>query len=308
MFKDSINLEQEGLSVLFVCGVHGNESKAVKTVMKLREIINEKKEKFPGISTIGFMIGVNKMGLKHNTREWIDEPVSPTNDMNRAFERETKVFDKCFDEVVDEIKEKAKVYDVVIDVHNSPNCIESFLIDFGMPKSNWIAGFTKDMRKGILQPTVRQSGVDSLKNYVNSLVGTDHLHVGFTVELGGMGFEGEHCDGEENIKLKALKLTQFIKELPKLQNCNDAVLNYLDCTIPVFSSKEGIIEYVKKNPNTSYKKDEEIGVIRNFSSTILERIKAPCDGVMISVSGSYYIDKFVGEFQPFTKLEIFDKM
>lgn len=308
MFKDSINLGQDGLSVLFVCGVHGNESKAVKVVMKLREMINEKKEKFPGISTIGFMIGVNKMGLKHNAREWIDEPTSPTNDMNRAFERETKVFDKCFDEVVDEIKEKAKVYDVVIDVHNSPNCIESFLIDFGMPKSNWLAGFAKDMEKGILQPIVRQSGVDSLKNYVNSLSGTDHLHVGFTVELGGMGFEGEHCDGEENIKLKAFKLIQFMKELPKFQNCKEENIDYLDCTIPVLSSREGIIEYTKKNPNTSYKKDEEIGVIISFTGTILERIKAPCDGVMIGVSDSYYVDKFIGEFQPFTKPEIFDKI
>lgn len=310
MYKDHINFGKDGLSVLFVCGIHGNESKAVKTVMKLKEMLGEKNDKnlYPGISTVGFAIGVNKQGLKHNTREWQEDVKQPTMDMNRAFEKETKVYEKCFEEVVDEIKEMSKNYDVVIDVHNSPNCIESFLIDFGMPKSCWQAGFASKMEKGILQPIVRQSGVDSLKNYVNANNSLDHLHVGFTVEMGGMGFEGEHLDAEENIKLKAWKLIQFMKELPKIKDCNDIALSYLDCTIPILSSREGIVEYCKKNPITKYQKDEKVCVIKSLTGKELETIVAPCDGILIGVSDSYYIDSFIGEYQPFTKLDVFDKI
>ena len=308
MYKGHKNFGKEGLDVLFVCGIHGNETKAVKVVMKLREMLEDKKSsEFTGISSVGYAIGVNKEGLKHNTREWVDKQQNPTLDMNRSFEKESITFEKSFDEVVDEVKEMSKSYDVVVDVHNSPNCADSFLIDIGMPKSCWIAAFAKRMDNKILQPVVRQSGVNSLKNYVNANNGRDHLHVGFTVELGGMGFEGEHLDGEENIKFKAYKLIEFLKQLPKLHECVDEKLDYLDCTIPIFSANEGIVEYERKNPIGKYNKGEKICAIKKFSGVVAETVTAPCDGYLIGVNESYYVANGIGEFQPFNKPEIFDK-
>lgn len=308
MFKGYKNFGKEGLSVLFVCGIHGNETKAVKVIMKLREALEDKESsEFSGISSVGYAIGVNKEGLKHNTREWIDKQQNSTLDMNRSFEKETAIFEKGFDEIVDEVKEMTKNYDVVVDVHNSPNCVDSFLIDIGMPKSCWIAAFAKKMDSKIFQPIVRRSGVNSLKNYVNADNGTDHLHVGFTVEFGGMGFEGEHLDSEENINLKAYKLIEFLKQLPKLRDCVDEKLDYLDCTIPVFSTNSGIVEYEHKNPIGKYSKGEKICVIKKFSGVVVETIVAPCDGYLIGVGESYYVTNSIGEFQPFSKPEIFDK-
>ncbi len=95
-------------NILILSGVHGNELNAVKLGMML-------KQEYSSDDNIDIIPWVNESGLLANTREIND---NSTDDMNRMGGEN---FDST--KMMKEIKYTIVNWaDLVIDIHNSPNC------------------------------------------------------------------------------------------------------------------------------------------------------------------------------------------
>lgn len=107
MITESVTINSKKaakLNVLIICGVHGDESYAVKLVNNFKKNLDPKK----------------------------------------------------FSE---KIKEEVVKNQIVIDVHNSPNCEPSILIDYDGPNSDEIVWFLKENLINTFMPIIRKSGV-----------------------------------------------------------------------------------------------------------------------------------------------------
>ena len=297
MIKDRVEINPKAeLKILVVCGIHGNESQAVRDVFTFKRALKEKVKKGEYansyIKAITFVVA-NHTGLIANEREYQDFSKSPTSDFNRSFPWKTK--EKSKEEVVDYIKKEIDEHQVVIDIHNSPNCIPCVLVDWNGPKFDKICSILKNLPKDIFTPVLRYSGVDSLKNYTNSI----GLKLGFTVELGGMGFPKVEQDAPQRIGSFIAWIADSyanIKDEPVLNP-----FNYEDTTRQLVTSTEGIIHWADEN-KTVYKKGEDICDIVAFNTSSIESIKAPYDCILVTKSDSYY----KGSYQSFAEAQPID--
>lgn len=290
MIKEEIELNIEGKrKILVVCGIHGNESQAVKDVYYLKEHLKNTSMVNPNIRKITFVVA-NRSGLLANTREYQPDNKSPTSDFNRSFPWKEEAQEK--ETIIEELKEEVKNNDIVIDVHNSPNCIPCVLIDWNGPRFDVICSMLKTMpRESMFTPVIRYSGVDSLKNYANSLG-----KFGFTVELGGMGFPRTKQNGFARL----FNFINFIADLPA--DVNMIPFYYEDTTRHLVSSFEGIIDW-ENEEKSLYKKGTLICEIDSFYGKGHAEIVAPYDCILVSRSDSYYVGKYsvIAEIQPIEK-------
>ena len=291
MIKETIELNKEGKRrVLVVCGIHGNESQAVKDVYSLKEYFKNLSGMNPNIWKITFVVA-NRSGLLANTREYQPDNKSPTSDFNRSFPWKEEAQEK--ETIVEELKEEVKNNDFIIDVHNSPNCIPCVLIDWNGPRFDVICSMLKTMpREEMFTPVIRYSGVDSLKNYANNLG-----KFGFTVELGGMGFPITN-------QLGYVRLYNFINFIVNYPADTSMVPFYYEDTTKhlVSPSVEGIISW-EDEEKSLYKKGAPICEINSFCGKGHAEIVAPYDCILVSRSDSYYVGKYsvIAEVQPIEK-------
>lgn len=295
MITESVTINSKKaakLNVLIICGVHGDESYAVKLVNNFKKNLDPKKfsEK---IGKVTFVLA-NQEGLKANSRVYSVSTENNNFDLNRAFGYEKKA--EAYDSIVEKIKEEVEKNQIVIDVHNSPNCEPSILIDYDGPNSDEIVWFLKESLVNTFMPTIRKSGVNSIKNFVNNCSGK----IGFTVEIPGMGYQ--EVEGAFNYFNQALinlinvcAVNFFVpnKEMPA-----GDIIGQENITKPLYSKYEGIINWVEK---PFYNAGEKICSVEPFDSNKYEHdIYAPEDCFLVCKSQSLYADagSVIAEFQP----------
>lgn len=98
-------------NILILSGVHGNEYSAVGVGVKLKKY-------YDGVQNITVIPFANQKGLLAGTREI---PNTHTTDLNRMFDSTHDTFES--------IKQLIDDHDVVIDIHNSPDCAPFVLLN-----------------------------------------------------------------------------------------------------------------------------------------------------------------------------------
>lgn len=311
MKEKTININEKGTKrIAVICGTHGNESHAVKVVQLLMEK-TEKEKLFENtdICSINFVL-LNETGLLANTREYQEENKSSTNDLNRALpwkaEEDTK------EEIIERLKEIIRYNNIIIDVHNSPNCEPCVLVDWNGPRAEEMVDILKDLLAGSFIPVIRHSGNDTIKNYVNVC---GYSKFGFTIEIPGMGFDKTHLTNYGLIQ-DSNRLENFIKSIVNSIDKERKNLEYIKPTLVsqyLYCRQKGIINYTpfcadKAYSNPFYEKGEVICTITEFGSDkVIDVVTAPCKGFLVCVNDSYYTDGLIGEFQPIEDMpELFE--
>ena len=268
--KDRVIGNKNGLNILVMAGVHGNETHAVASVYDLYQTAGILKFA-DRINTITYIFNVNEYGLEQDTRD-NNYKKAITKNCNRLFSTEYKTPD----EIKEYIENLPLTYNLVLDVHNSPKCIPCVLVDYDENTYRLLS----NLKGAELIPLVRCTQIGTIKRYFNRLGWT-----AYTVELPNMGVNG---DIVESSRL----LSQFIETVSdnifnnKTVNINinqDIITQNLYTRTP-----NGVIRYVRKTILGEYKKDEVICDVYNMNDTTVETIKAPYDGILYDVDDNIY--------------------
>ena len=294
-------------SYLIISGTHGNETNAVQDVFDLKLRFDEKIDTRLLDKNIDFYQGWNKTALEFCTREFQKAEDEIPSDLNRAFTDKIPEDKEC---IVEELKSKIKVNDVIIDVHNSPLLRNCVVINNGPYARNYVH-FCKD--KG-LDFLLIESTTDTIKKYA-----TDNNKVGFTVEIGDMGFTDSKDGVDFLIKLIAgiaNKLAEdgdtFSRDIPQL-----GPFAYTEVSQEVYVHSKGLLRVIGDNGLTGIEragvKPRRSEVLRHYSkgeimfvvadpetNEIKELIKAPCEGTLMDLLEGYWVVEglSIGTFQP----------
>lgn len=326
-FKEEYR-EKDGLHLLIIGGTHGNESNAVKMVSEFLRKLNPKNKeswwKNTYFNKLTVVNALNKTGLNHNKREFVQKEKTETNDLNRYFNT-TNYPTK--EEIMRELENLIKEVDVVVDVHNTPNILPCISIALNKNAGVYIDWAIRSKTQFILM-----NDTPTIKRHADIDLGK----IAFTYEFSGMGldtrsnpnqleydvdtfekflnaigkfwifdkvFERQWCDSELNIP----RHTFYKKN-------NNPHLNYLQYLYEKKSFQlptyvDGIYNYSRENPLGHYSKNEQIAFIENpvDQSTAWE-IRAPCDGTLIDIDDSWWAckDGILGDFQPDLEQNVFD--
>ena len=131
--------------VMIICGVHGDETAAISACYKYYKAL---KDNPVGHTSYKFIFLANENAVKNESREY-QKPEEEAKNLNRAFIEEEDSFSELKTRIIDEIKLFQP--DVVLDVHNSPYCANTVLVDYG-PKSQLIYFLAKANK---INPTLR---------------------------------------------------------------------------------------------------------------------------------------------------------
>ena len=295
---------QQFPKILIISGTHGNESNAIQDVYDL-------KLRYAGCRDmeLTFHQAWNKTGLKYGEREFQEEDCELPKDLNRAF---ISGYPETKEDLIEELKDEIEKNDVVIDVHNSPVVTNCVVINNG-PWAKHYIDFCKEYKLAFI---VIESDTDTIKKYA-----IDNHKVGFTVELGDMGFSDKK-DGIEFLSklLQALDNTWRLNgfwSFNRFKDCARTPCSAMEVSQEIMAHKDGLLRVIgpsglgKESPTglkpmysevlRHYMKGEVIFVIVNpDTETVEEIIEAPCNGTLIDLSAEYWAVKGtgVGTFQP----------
>lgn len=268
--KEIIGSNYNGLNILIVSGVHGNESHAVKAVYGLYNRINDEILKDVdiiknNISKIKFIFNLNEYGLCNEERinQYSKEE---TKDINRLFPREFNTLDDI----------KALLhgeYQIVIDVHNSPSCIPCVLIDYDKYTNKNLTC----VEGAELVPLVRHTNIGTIKKHFNG-----DITRAFTVELPSMGVAGDFV-------YSTRLLGDFLCTV--ISNINKPEKQYeVELPIDLYTTVEqGIIYYMNTNPLLKYSKGDIIAKVDDINTGEREDIIAPFDGILYDINETVYV-------------------
>lgn len=249
--------------VLFISGLHGNETNAVRTMMhyfKYLKNIEDLNTVFDGkVSSITFLTGLNEYGLKHCTRETGSES---SKDLNRLFiEPETN-----YKDILEEYIEQA---DIVIDVHNSPiQCCSDF--EILLTCDRWAKSFYKVLKTGEqdgIHTAIWDRDTPTVKRYVNS----DPFKKGITLEIGGMSFASQN-----QIEHNMTKLSKLVTLLCGVHK-EPSEIDYKLCMQNVVFHTDGMLEWDIATLGQRFSKGDRMATIYDFGWNEKEIIYAPCD-------------------------------
>lgn len=284
MFKQTfLTTRNRGPKILVISGIHGDETQAVKAVLKLAEEIsksvNSPASALSKVTSYTFLHGVNDYGLLTHQREnTFQKETAPSQNLNCLF---TPTY-QTPQEVKDLITPEIEAADIVIDVHNSPVCKNCFLVDYDSYAEKCLS-LTK---KTTLTPLLRVANVNAgtVKNKALSLG-----KIGFTVELNGMGFLGS--DPDRGATLLQDFLISIIDSYEKPVTPLDKLEDYL--SVFLFSKISGILEWKRLDPlMKKYSKGETICTVTSLNGKEVQEIKAPFSGGFVyDIPDSLYISK-----------------
>lgn len=258
--KQEFNYKNENKKLLIICGIHGNETNAIATTMRVRDGII-KNPLFERYGKITFLIGVNEYGIRYDCRKNGTEYNS--SDLNRLF------YDRTDYRKI--IKEEIEEHDIIVDVHNSPNIENIVLLTFDKYASNYKRFFDD---KGITNMTWN-SQTPNIKNEANSY--KDKM--GFTVELNGMGDTSLDILADNTNFLNNFITT--IWECTKVEEKQDIKI----IAGEVKSNYEGMIFWFKSR---CYEQDETIALIMDYEGKVLENIRAPYKCMLVTKVSSLF--------------------
>ena len=268
--KDRVIGNKNGLNILVMAGVHGNETHAVASVYDLYQTADLLKFA-DRINTITYIFNINEYGLEQDTRDNNYKKLG-TKNCNRLFSNEYKTPD----EIKEYIENLPLTYNLVLDVHNSPKCIPCVLVDYDENTYRLLS----NLKGAELIPLVRCTQIGTVKRYFNRLGWT-----AYTVELPDMGVNGD-------IKESTRLLLQFIEtvsdnmfnnKFTNIEVNQDMVTQNLFTKTP-----NGIIRYTRENVLGEYKKGEFICDVYDMDKGTIEIIKAPFDGILYDVDENIY--------------------
>lgn len=278
--------------VLVISGTHGNETNAVQDVYDLKLKYEEQ-----NIHDVIFCQAWNTTALNAGTREFVKHSDELPDDMNRAFPT-AQIIDK--EESINILKNLIDWVDIVIDVHNSEFLKNCVVINNDCRAQNYV-NFCK---KNKIPFIVIESATNTIKKF--ALNGDK---VGFTVEIGDMNFSdsNEGVDFLDRL-IKALQAT----DLETLRYPNEVPLDASQVVKTVYAHSQGLLRIFKdsdhsKKPKRSeilrhYLKGEKIFIIENPVKLAYrsEEVIAPCDGYVMDMVDSYWVDEgdIILNFQP----------
>ncbi len=236
--------------ILIISGTHGNEYAAVEVGMQLKKY-------YLDCADVTVTPWLNETGLYDNSREVTSKT---TQDLNRSFHEEYE-FGITHSQVKTRLLSLIEQHDIVIDIHNSWNCSNFFLVDMG--HNNDI--ITSYLRSAGTTYASRYSGGGTIKDYVNNVA----KKIGFTYEFSGM--DNLNAQEEKQIAFEDItELVQVLQEDNNIQDHNPQQLKELHCLKSGFVKK-----YVKINESCS--KDEPVFEILDQNFKVQEIVYAPCD-------------------------------
>ena len=258
--KQEFDYKNDNKKLLIICGIHGDETNAIATTMRIRDGIIRKplSERYGKIT---FLIGVNEYGIRYNNRKTGTEHDS--SDLNRLFSDRID-YKKIIQEEIEE-------HDIIVDVHNSPNIENIVLITFDKYASNYKRFFDN---KGITNMTWNTQ-TPNIKNKANSY----EDKMGFTVELNGMGDTSLDILADNTNFLN--NFINTIWECTKLEEKQDVKI----IAENVRSNYEGMIFWFKAR---RYEQDETIALIMDYEGKVLENICAPYKCMLVTKTSSLF--------------------
>lgn len=252
--------------ILLIAGTHGNEQAAVYASSKAAMEYNAGNH----ISELKFKI-FNIPALNSNTREIPEQP-KPTRDLNRAFP-DDGTDDISMVGIAASIKTMIHDWaDVVIDVHNSPACDNAILVDNGPYAKQYVRFADKHSINFIL----RESSASTIKRYA-----INNGKVGFTVEMGGMGYGPMFNAVISNQTEFVRRLLKAVDSEPASSFCklsNDTPFPPQYNLMPLHAHFRGLVRY-SGVPGRYLKAGCPVFAILDAESpaVVLEEVMAPCD-------------------------------
>lgn len=275
--------------VLLISGVHGDE---ITPIFCLKSFLEEccKFEQFftRFFPQVDVLLNANPSALSVRARS---KEESKTFDMNRALSN------IVYEENVEELRELCKQYDIVIDVHSSPNISELFLIDTDKGYSRLASYFIE--QRDIPFVLSRKKPYTTLKTFVNELSSENGEKLGLTLELNAM----KVIDKESALRGKCLLLNFLNNFYPSYESFKGGSMFFPeDYCYEVFADCEGIIEF-HNEAQSVYKDNEEIAIIRDINTNeVLQRISLRKKSFVFYKCGNTYVHPGSGpiiEVQPF---------
>lgn len=277
--------------ILVISGTHGNETNAVQDVYDLKLKYEEQ-----NIHDIVFCQAWNTAALNAGTREFVKHSNELPDDMNRAFPI-VQFIDK--EKSISALKDLIEWSDIVIDVHNSEFLKNCVVINNDCRAQNYVDFCIYNDIPFI----VIESTTDTIKRFA-----LNEDKIGFTVEIGDMNFSDSN-DGVDFLDklIKALQTT----DLAILRYVKQNPLDASQVVKTVYAHSQGLLRVLKdghsKKPKRSeilkhYLKGEKIFTIENpvKSTQCNEDVIAPCDGYVMDMVDSYWVDDgdIILNFQP----------
>lgn len=264
-----------GKKVLIVTPLHGNEITSIYLLWRLMEYI-ESGDLLKG--SLDILMGVNYFGLLFNRRV---DPLSGM-DLNRSFPGGDEYGSSGhIARVVYELARKG--YDFVIDLHGAGYSIPHIIVDdFDLN----VVGYVKEVAEYSGIPYVWDY-YDMEKYYRYNLdrsLPSSLLNIGvpsFTYELPTHGFSDEAFVNSFN------GLVNVLSYLEVLEDEHHEVEGYPRGLYGLFRrrvySEHGGFIIANKEPGEYFVKYEDLVIIKNILGEVMERVRIPRDGYVISI-------------------------
>jgi len=278
--------------VLVISGTHGNETNAVQDVYDL-ELRYEDQD----IRDVIFYQAWNLTALDAGTREFVSYSNELPDDLNRAFPT-TQNVDK--EDLIYVLKGIIDKVDIIIDVHNSELLKNCVVINNDSRAQNYV-NFCKENDIPFI---VIESTTNTIKRFA-----LNNDKIGFTVEIGDMNFS-DSTEGVDFLDklIKALRAA----DLETLRRSDQNPLDASQVAKTIYAHSRGLLrtfrnnEYSKKPKRSEvlkhYLKGEKIFIIENPTKSTCrgEEIVAPCDGYVMDMVDSYWVNTgdVILNFQP----------
>ena len=254
------------MKILLISGTHGNEQAAVyatsHALLKFKMKDHHSEVEY---------VTLNIPGLNQNTRE-MPKPKAPNMDFNRAFGCEPE-YD--IDDMVKALKKR--IYEwptAVVDVHNSPACDNAILVS----NDKFAPAYIRFAIKHGMHYMLRESAADTIKRYA-----VYSGRIGFTVEMGGMGFAPGFQDTIAKQTDFVYKLLDALDDEPPasfLSLSSDRSIPQQYNMFPLHAHFQGIVRH-QFAPGDTIKEGDIVFEILNPSTTgVLEEVTAPCDCIL----------------------------
>ncbi len=260
------------MKILVLSGVHGSEQSAIKVGMMLKQAYSIKTDGFGlEIKVIPF---INKNALINNSREYVDCTKDDTKDLNRSMVDE---MDKSFKKIKEELQFEIDTSDVVIDIHNSPDCGHFFLVD----KDDFNKRNCRLLKQAGVTYASRHTKGGTIKDFANS-----ENTVGFTYEFSGMTAKQNF----ENIDKAYKDIDQLIKYFIKRKHIlEDSKIEYQSNELKeMHMPKTGYIEYSVKCNDIVKPGDEIFRIMNEENHAIYSEDLATKDNICIMSLGNNY--------------------
>ena len=274
------------INFLIISGVHGNELTPLAATKLLINSLSLNGLDITTFKSITIIQGANVDAIKKGTREGNNK--TNTNDLNRAFSDEDY-------EPTELLKEHILKNHVVIDVHSSPNILETYLFDIPLyrdkirfKKINFVLRKLYYKNKFIVQPVFRYSFNKTIKSYVNSFKNK----VGLTLELNGIDkIDFESAEKGANILIDTIH--QFSRKIKNRMQFLISPIKY------VYSDCEGLYCNILIK-GFQVGNNNIIGHVKDIDFSYRSSVKSNCCGILLNTPESRYVkdQDFIAMIQP----------